>query len=149
VHGVSLVSPSQGWLLCTGQPGAGNQGKALYETPDSGTTWSQLLQVQLRGPPAGGIASYGYPQGIAFASNGAGLLWESRGTLYLTLNGGHDWTPLESVARPEIDFASSASVVPGRAFALLSQGNRLYRLVATSNGYQGWQTIRRWTYTPR
>jgi photosystem II stability/assembly factor-like uncharacterized protein len=79
-----------------------------------------------------------------FAPNGAGLIWESRGTLYLTLDGGRRWQPQARVAQPELDFGSSASVVPGRAFALLNRGSTVYRLVATTRGYRKWRTLRVW-----
>jgi photosystem II stability/assembly factor-like uncharacterized protein len=143
-QGASLVTPSQAWLLCAGQPGAGNQGKAIYRTTDGGHSWRRLLSPEIGGRPAGGISSYGYALGIAFAPNGAGLLCESRGTLYLTIDGGRRWQPQETVARPEVDFGSSASVVPGRAFALLSRGSTVYRLVATTRGYRHWRTLRVW-----
>jgi photosystem II stability/assembly factor-like uncharacterized protein len=141
-QGVSLVTPSRAWLLFAGEPGAGNQAKAIYRTINGGRSWQRLLS--LGGRPAGGIPSNGYALGIAFAPNGVGLLWESRGTLYLTLDGGRRWQPQESVARPEVDFGSSASVVPGRAFALLTRGSTVYRLVATTRGYRNWRTLRVW-----
>ena len=34
---ISFVSPSRGWVLCKGQPGAGGQSKALYLTTDGGS----------------------------------------------------------------------------------------------------------------
>jgi photosystem II stability/assembly factor-like uncharacterized protein len=143
-HGVSLVTPSRGWLLCAYVPGAGNQGKAIYRTIDGGRNWQRLLSLEIGGRPAGGIPSYGTALGIAFAPNGAGLIWEGRGTLYLTLDGGRRWRPQARVARPELDFGSSASVVPGRAFALLTRGSTVYRLVATTRGYRNWRTLRVW-----
>ncbi len=143
---VAAVSAARAWLLCASQPGAGNQGKAIYDTSDGGRRWQPLLALEIGGKAAGGISSYGYALGISFAGNGVGLLWESRGTLYMTRNGGRSWKPLSSVARPEIDFGSSASVVPGRAFALLNQGDRLYRLVATTDGYGDWRAVRTWNY---
>jgi Photosynthesis system II assembly factor YCF48 len=134
---VSLVSPGRGWLLCLGQPGAGNQEKTFYRTDDAGTHWQRL---------SGGF-SYGYPQGIAFASDGLGVMWESRGTLYLTRHGGRHWTGFAHVSAPEADFGLSASVVPGRAFALLWRTPVRpipFRLVATTHDLTGWRTVRTW-----
>jgi photosystem II stability/assembly factor-like uncharacterized protein len=125
-------------------PGAGNQGKAIYRTIDGGRNWQRLLSLEIGGRPARGIPSSGYALGIAFAPNGAGLIWESRGTLYLTLDGGRRWRPQARVARPELDFGSSASVVRGRAFALLTRDSTYYRLVATTRGYRQWRTLRVW-----
>jgi photosystem II stability/assembly factor-like uncharacterized protein len=144
VQGVALVTPTHGWALCVGEGGAGNEGKALSETRNGGRTWTRLLGVEIGGASRGGVSSYGYPLGIAFAANGVGLMWESRGTLYQTRDGGRRWTPLASVARPEVDFGLSASVVPGRAFALLTRGSSVFRLVATTRGYSGWRTVRVW-----
>jgi photosystem II stability/assembly factor-like uncharacterized protein len=118
----------------------------VFETTDGGRGWRRLLSVGFTNISAGGISSSGYGLGISFNRQGVGVLWESRGTLYLTLDGGREWKPLPRVARPEIDFGSSASVVPGRAFALLSEGSGAYRLVATTDGYQGWRTVRKWRY---
>jgi len=145
-QGLSLVSATHGWLLCASEPGAGNQGKAIYRSDDGFRTWKRLLSLEIGGKPSGGLASYGYALGLAFAPNGAGVLWESRGTLYVTLDSGKEWSPLTEVARPEVDFGSSASVVGGRAFALLSQGDSRYRLVATTRGYGQWRTIRVWSF---
>jgi photosystem II stability/assembly factor-like uncharacterized protein len=145
---VSAVRVSRAWLLCASQPGAGNQGKAIYRTSNGGRTWQRLLALQIGKKSAGGISWYGYALGISFAPGGVGLLWESRGTLYLTRDGGRQWKPLPAVARPEVAFGSSASVVTGKAFALLYWGNHSYRLIATTHGYRDWHTVRTWRYQP-
>jgi hypothetical protein len=139
---VSLVSPRRGWLLCLGQPGAGNQEKALYRTDDAGAHWQRL---------SGGFG-YGYPRGIAFASDGLGVIWESRGTLSLTRDGGKHWADFPRVSEPEADFGLSASVVVGRAFALLSRTPVRpvpFRLVSTTRNLTGWRTVRTWTSSIR
>src|SRR5713226_6856196 len=74
---VSLAAP-RGWLLCLCEPGAGSLRKATYRTRDGGSTWQR----------AGSVGLSGYARGVSFAAYGAGLLWEGRGTLYLTLDGG-------------------------------------------------------------
>ena len=147
-QGVSPVGAARAWLLCAGEPGAGNQQKAIYETTNRGRTWRRLLAVTIDHSTANGISSYGYALGISFEGDGVGLLWESRGTLHITRDGGRNWQPLATVARPEVDFGRSASVVRGRAFALLDQGNSIFRLVATTREYDGWHTVRTWRYNP-
>src|SRR6266511_4158087 len=53
-----------------------------------------------------GLGGYGYPQGISFVAAGRGILWESRGLLFLTRNGARSWISAE-VVEPEIDFGRS------------------------------------------
>jgi photosystem II stability/assembly factor-like uncharacterized protein len=156
VQGVSLATPARGWVLCVNLYGVGNAGKSIYRTDDGGRHWQRLLNTQLVNSgghqssiSSGGIGLYGYPKGIAFASDGLGVLWESRGTLYLTRDGGRHWKSFPRVSEPEGDFGSSAAAVPGRAFALLA---RLVarpvpvRLIATRSDLTGWRTVRTWTY---
>ena len=126
---VDLVTPRLGWLMCLGQGGAGNEAKLLYRTNDGGRTWHSLVRVlMMPGEPGGsdrshGLTSYGYPQGISFARDGFGLLWESRGTLYVTRDGGSHWIAEPKVARPEEDFGyGGAALSNGRGFVLLSRG---------------------------
>jgi photosystem II stability/assembly factor-like uncharacterized protein len=134
---VDLVTPQLGWLVCLGQPGAGNQEKAVFRTRDGGATWR----------PAGGrIDSYGYPEGIAVAADGFGLLWESRGTLYATRDGGAHWQAEPRVARREIDFGRGAAAFPGGiGFVLLGHGGGLSaRLLETRDGGRRWSVVRYW-----
>src|SRR5581483_3178328 len=93
------------YALCVGQPAAGSQSKFVYEAVNG--AWRLIAATPGTGPAHGGISLYGYPQGIAMADNGFGLLWESRGTLYVTRDGGHHWLGLPKVAVPEIDFSGS------------------------------------------
>ena len=138
------------WSVCTGEPGAGNQTKAVYRgrkrvafTPMTG------------GHPRGGISPYGYPGGISGVPSergrkpsGFGIIWESRGTLYVTHDGGYHWHALPKVARPEVDFGywADADVYPkGTAFVLLStQGTEKRRLIETTNAGRTWHVVHRW-----
>jgi photosystem II stability/assembly factor-like uncharacterized protein len=131
----------RGWALCVGQPGAGNQDKTVVSTIDGGRTWH--VRAGSRDRREGGLGSYGYPQGIAFRPGGAGVLWESRGFLFLTSNGGAKWHAA-SVAKPEIDFGRSASIVSrGTVFVLLHRGQK-FRLVLAHDSGRTWRTLRRW-----
>jgi hypothetical protein len=88
---------------------------------------------------------------LLWHSADAGRDW-SRGTLYLTRDGGYRWKAFPKVAEPEADFALSAAVVPGRAFALLSRTPArpvAFRLVATTSGLGAWHTVRTWTSSIR
>jgi photosystem II stability/assembly factor-like uncharacterized protein len=139
-----LVTSRLAWLMCLGEPGAGNEEKALFRTTDGGAHWQPLAHVQMTRPAHGGIQSYGYPVGASFAPAGFGILWESRGTLYVTRDGGAHWTPKPKVARPEEDFGFGGAVFPGgRAFLLLA-GGRPARLLETTNFGRTWHPIIRW-----
>ena len=134
------------WSICVGQPGAGNQAKAVYR----GTERVAFT------PPAshggyGGISTYGYPNGIAGTYGGFGLIWESRGTLYVTRDGGHHWHALPKVARPEVDFGAWADVNPGNGtgFVLLSYNlgtSEGYRLIETTDAGRTWHVVHRWRF---
>ncbi len=145
---IDLVTPSVGWLVCLGEPGAGNQEKAVFHTADGGRSWhtGAAAVYYPRRNVHGGIAGFGYPQGAAFAVDGFGLLWESRGTLYVTRDGGDHWHAEPSVARPELDFGrGAAAFAGGRGLLLLGRGGSLpARLLSTGDSGRSWRLIHRW-----
>ena len=143
---LSLATPRHAWTVCTGEPGAGNQQKTIYASANGGKVWRIVANQRGAGLSqvgSGGLASYGYPQGISFTPQGHGLLWESRGLLYLTRDGGRHWKTL-GVVKPELDFGLSAAMLSKtRAFVLLErEGN--YRLLATADGGRSWSVVQRW-----
>jgi photosystem II stability/assembly factor-like uncharacterized protein len=145
---VDLVTPRLGWIVCLGQPGAGNEGKAVFRTRDGGRSWhaGAVQMAPPRSQARGGISSYGYPEGIAFARDGSGILWESRGTLYVTRDGGMHWTAEPKVVRPEIDFGRGAAAFPGgHGLVLLGYGGgQPSRLLATRDYGGTWRIVHRW-----
>jgi hypothetical protein len=152
--GIGTNAGDPEWSLCTTQPGAGNQGKAVYRNlPDRG--WVRVACTNFANstkpcPPRGygGISSYGYGIGIAGASDGFGLIWEDRGTLYVTRNGGRHWTPLAKVVEPEIDFGSWAFTLQhGIGWALVDRGGRS-RLLRTTDAGHTWRVVHRWATEP-
>ena len=60
---------------------------------------------------AGSIGFAAGPLLFSLIADGFGLLWESRGTLYVTRDGGTSWLAEPKVARPEIDFGGGAARV--------------------------------------
>lgn len=127
------------WSVCVGEPGAGNQAKAVYRGKRRVAYTPTALH---RG--YGGISEYGYPAGIAGAHGGFGIIWETRGTLYVTRDGGHQWHPLPKVARPELDFGSWAYVLNTHVgFALLLRDGDS-RLIETTNAGRTWRAVHRW-----
>jgi photosystem II stability/assembly factor-like uncharacterized protein len=81
------------------------------------------------------------------ARDGFGLIWESRGTLYVTRDGGSHWTGLPKVARPEVDFGMSASALPhGVGFVVLAKGGtETRRLVETTDAGRSWRVVYIWS----
>jgi photosystem II stability/assembly factor-like uncharacterized protein len=145
---VSFVSPRHGWLLCTGQPGAGSQSKAIYVTKTSGASWTRLVNVHFEPGRvrSGGLHGDGYPRGLSFTPSGRGILWEARGDTYRTADGGRHWRGI-SVTSPEDREGLSASFVSDRVGYLLLQdsGRRLdWELLRTRNAGRSWRVVRSW-----
>jgi photosystem II stability/assembly factor-like uncharacterized protein len=142
-----LVTPKLWWVACVGQGGAGNEDKAIYRTRDGGKTWeagAATLLISSGTRERGGIQEYGYPEQIAFAPDGFGLLTETRGTLYVTRDGGLHFHAEPHVARPELDFAGGAAVFRGGiGYVLLTHDFRA-RLVETDDFGRTWHVVRRW-----
>lgn len=127
------------WSVCVLMAGAGNETKAVYR----GRTRVAYTPLAAHGG-YGGISSYGYPSGIAGAHDGFGIIWETRGTLYVSRDGGHHWQALPKVARPEVDFGVWADVVRGRLGFVLLERNGHTRLIETSDAGHTWRVVHRW-----
>jgi photosystem II stability/assembly factor-like uncharacterized protein len=125
------------WAVCASQASAGSQAKLVFRLGVKG--WKRLA--------AGGLSSYGYVAGLAMARNGFGLIWESRGTLYVTRDAGSHWTGLTHVAAPEVDFGASAVALPGGVgFVVLVRngGSEVRRLVETTDAGRSWRVVHTW-----
>ena len=91
----SFVSPNQGFLVMGSQPGAGEQGKYLYQTLDGGRNWSLVTATEFNAAgPQNGLPGGGYIASLNFLNAKVGWLSESRGLTYLTTNGGYTWKAL-------------------------------------------------------
>ena len=145
---IDLVTPRLGWMVCAGEGGAGNEPKAVFSTRDGGRTWREGAFAEALNHPEerGGMSLLGYPAGIAFAPNGFGLMWESRGTVYFTRDGGSHWQHKRHLALFDVDFGRGASAFAnGTGFVLLSYpGGPLTRLVETRDFGRTWHLVRRW-----
>jgi hypothetical protein len=138
------VNIERPWSICSGIPGAGNVAKAVYR----GTKRVAFTPFAAHGG-SGGISVYGYPSGIAGAGGGFGIIWESRGTLYVTRDGGHRWHALPKVARPELDFGDWANTTypEGTGFVLLQRSagsGEAWRLIETTTAGRTWRVVHRW-----
>jgi photosystem II stability/assembly factor-like uncharacterized protein len=141
-----LVTAKRWWIVCEGEGAAGNEDKAIFRTRNGGATWRLGAATDVLGShpsQRGGISSYGYPDGLAFASDGWGLLTESRGTLYVTRDGGMHFHAEPNVAHPEVDFAGGAAAFPG-GVGYVFLGEAHPRLLRTHDYGRSWVVVRRW-----
>jgi photosystem II stability/assembly factor-like uncharacterized protein len=141
------VTPKQWWILCVGRPAGGTADKAVFRTRDGGKSW-QTGAANL-GPPNlrvhGGLGLFGYPNGLAFARNGFGLVTASQGTLYVTRDGGVHFHAQRKVERPGPDYGAGAAAFSNGVGYVLLRAGFATRLVATRDFGRTWQVLRRWS----
>lgn len=120
-------------------------GKAVFRRTAKG--WKRVAYT-LYPPPGtsiGGIGLMGYPLGISGANDGFGMIWEDRGPLYLTRDGGSHWTATSLVS---IDFdygASGAALAHGVGFFLMQRGaDRGQVLYETTDAGRTWHIVHKW-----
>jgi hypothetical protein len=123
---------SGNWVLCIGQGSAGEGRKWAYRTSDRG--WRRCGKLPISG----------YALGIAIAPDGFGLVWESRGTLYVTRDGCAHWTGQSRVAVPEVDFGVSGAAVRGGVGWVLLVRSGAVRLSQTTDRGRTWRVVHRW-----
>jgi photosystem II stability/assembly factor-like uncharacterized protein len=139
------ASFSGDWVLCIGQGSAGSGERAVYRLTQQG--WRRLAWATL-GPrlSSHGISFAGYAVGIAMARDGFGIIWQSRGPLLVTRDGGSRWIALPKVGVPEVDFGiSGAAVRGGVAWVVLARGDVHRRLLETTDDGRTWRVLRRWS----
>jgi photosystem II stability/assembly factor-like uncharacterized protein len=135
---VAATSAVHAWVLCLGEPGVGQQNKALYETTD-GKSWVLVLRKNLSGS--------GYGQSLAFSPTGFGLLAESRGGLLVTRNGGRSWRWADRITSPEEAEPQSISLFPPSYGLVLVRDDRAHRqieLFRTRDSGRTWRLLHVW-----
>jgi photosystem II stability/assembly factor-like uncharacterized protein len=139
----ALASSTRGWVVCSSQPGAGQQPKDVWSTRDAGASWQLVTRASPFGKKVGrGLEVSGYPRGVAMTVTGRGWLWMARGSFFATGDGGHSWSWLP-ISVPEIVEGRSASLLTGKVgYALF--GHRP-ALRFTRDGGRTWTVVRRWS----
>ena len=140
---VSLATATRGWVVCSSQPGAGQQPKNVWSTRDAGVTWRLVNRASPFAKAVGnGLCVCGYPAGIEMTAGGAGWLWMARGSFYATRHGGRSWTSLP-ISSPEVVEGRSASLLTSKVgYALF--GHRP-ALRFTRDSGRTWTVVRRWS----
>jgi photosystem II stability/assembly factor-like uncharacterized protein len=143
---LSFVSAAHGWLLCTGQAGAGQQAVEILETTDGGSSW--LTVASSRAPSQGASSSFsglgsGYPNSIFFLPDGHGWIGLNFDAMILgTQDAGRSWhrlgARLSDYQAGPVWFVSDSI-----GFALAGSGDRL-KLVKTRAGGRTWTTVDSW-----
>lgn len=146
---VSFVSQSRGWLLCTSQPGAGEQPRELLETTNGGQGWRTEAGVWPSSngltSAGGGLGSGGYPSSVFFLPNGHGWLGLNYAAAVLGTNdAGRSWhqlgtRPLSVYQAGPLWFLNDAD-----GFALAGDGDS-HELLSTADGGSTWVTVHAWT----
>ena len=148
--GVLATPADPTWSVCSTSGGAGNEGKAVFRLRNSG--WKRVACTNFAtthfpcGEASyGGISGLGYPLGVAGNSNGFGLIWESRGTLWATKDGGRHWRGLQHLVQFDVDIGSWATVLPrgGVGFAI-TRASSSTRLLETTDAGHTWRVVHRW-----
>jgi photosystem II stability/assembly factor-like uncharacterized protein len=132
IQGLSFPSPAEGWVLCVGEPGAGNQWKAVYRTSDAGGSWTKVY---------GSGFDYGYAQQVSFLPDGHGwLLFSIRGQPERTVDYGAHWAPSD-VVQPEVSQLVAVSFLNAEEGFAVRWMDGTSGLLHTRNGGQSWTFV--------
>ncbi|MCX6084365.1 MAG: hypothetical protein NT102_05310 [Caldiserica bacterium] len=94
---VSFADASNGYLMLTGTPGAGQMAKSLYRTVDGGKTFSFVRDITGMTDATGTLTGVaGYPTGMTFSTPETGFVTCSYGAYtyvltFKTTDGGRTW----------------------------------------------------------
>ncbi len=131
-------SAGQGWLLCAGQPSAGQESKQLYRSRSGGRSWT-LVTAAAQSPSGGGpgVPFSGYVGRLAAVSGSTAFMALNRGAVEATSSGGRSWTPVASLPINS-DVATVGFSSPQEGWAEVSQSVGEVDIYATTNGGRRW-----------
>ncbi|HJP65490.1 MAG TPA: hypothetical protein VKA30_04210 [Actinomycetota bacterium] len=147
---VRFVDRRHGWVGCAGEPSAGRQLKAIYETLDGGASWGLRAITSLNTGPAGAgvLPGDGYLAGMFFDSGGHGWMWLQRGCMVATVDGGATWVD----TAPDLCTGDTYAVF-GAWFLDAARGFVLHRelglarplqLLVSDDGGATWSRVHSW-----
>jgi photosystem II stability/assembly factor-like uncharacterized protein len=126
------------WLLCGGEPGAGQQPKSLYASTDRGRSWRELASTNRKNPT---LSEDGYTDGLVMSS--AAHMWMAffRGTLWTSGDAGQIWRA--SLPYPQPGTAGAGVAPPHFADRLhgWTIGESSMTLFRTVDGGKHWTRI--------
>lgn len=148
---LSFANSQEGFLVETSQPGAGNQGKALLRTSNGGQTWNVISNVKIgERSKDSQLGSGGYVSGIDVVPShpSSAYIWESRGPLLYTSDGGRSWKVSPMTKPDEIESRGVSMQTPNDGFIILQDMQHAdYILEHTNNGGSSGETVYKWTYS--
>ncbi|PSR22722.1 MAG: hypothetical protein C7B45_05865 [Sulfobacillus acidophilus] len=131
---IEFISPSIGWMLCSGEPSAGFQEKWLYQTTNGGRDWHLVASSTNNSLSGGGYASL-----MSFVSPAVGYLSFARGSVFRTQDGGRHWirvTAFPFAPQAEEPLSGMSFVTSHTGFAVVA--GTLWR---TSHGGTSWDPL--------
>lgn len=140
---ISFTDELNGWAICGGVPGAGNQNKWLFRTADGGHNWELFGASSLRSetPAAPGqIPTYGYVSDIAFV-DAKGWMATTRGGLYSSKDGGITWDFLPTALYCGDWFTSNPQLLSPSVGYLIDSCGRRTVLFGTQDGGTRWSRL--------
>jgi len=145
--GIHFVDALHGWMSCVGDAATVQQGKAVFETTDGGTTWKGRAHVLTAAQTAGDLSINGHTPQLFFLPDGRGWLWMDRDCLYSSADRGQTWTRTASdICSPDLNFVKSAEFFSdqnGVALLWVADAQQL-RLIVSHDGGASWSNVHAW-----
>jgi photosystem II stability/assembly factor-like uncharacterized protein len=146
--GAAITFPAvdAAWLLCVGEPAAGQESREIFTSSDGGLHWTLTAAEGYHLPAAGrGMPSSGYPSEIRFLADGHGWLsYVGRGYLLGSSDGGSSWR-VNHAGKSDVNSIPSVSFVDdSHGWALRLWGGRRSQLLRTADAGTEWATTEVW-----
>jgi len=131
------------WMVCGGEPGAGNQQKWTYTSDDSGAHWT--LRAYNDGVKSSGLmGTNGYARLLALTSATTGFMAADRGGLSRSTDGGRTWVAIGFA--PEDTFFMDLQFVDGSTGWISAQTGDIaldgrIGLFRTTDGGASWALV--------